>query len=299
MLDALRTNWDGLKDQLITRIDRTYGVFDGGTFKQDRFAEWLVRHRIPWIRLESGRLDLSDETFRQMSRAHPLIAPLRELRHTLSQMRLSQLAVGSDDRNRCLLSPFRARSGRNAPSNTKFIFGPSVWLRRLIRPTPGSALAYVDYSQQEFGIAAALSGDGRMQDAYCSGDPYLAFAKQAGAVPSNATKATHGSVRDLYKIVTLATQYGMQSAALATRIGQSESVAAIYCASIERRTARTGAGRMRRLISRWCGISCTPSSIGASMSDPLPPIARCAISRRKGTGANVFAWRAVTPYGGA
>ena len=27
MLDALRTNWDGLKDQLITRIDRTYGVF--------------------------------------------------------------------------------------------------------------------------------------------------------------------------------------------------------------------------------------------------------------------------------
>ena len=130
-----------------------------------------MRHRIPWIRLESGRLDLSDETFRQMSRAHPLIAPLRELRHTLSQMRLSQLAVGSDDRNRCLLSPFRARSGRNAPSNTKFIFGPSVWLRRLIRPTPGSALAYVDYSQQEFGIAAALSGDGRMQDAYCSGDP--------------------------------------------------------------------------------------------------------------------------------
>ena len=65
-----------------------------------------------------------------------------------------------------------------------------------------------------------------MQDAYCSGDPYLTFAKQAGAVPSDATKATHGSIRDLYKIVTLATQYGMQSEALATRIGQSESVAA-------------------------------------------------------------------------
>jgi hypothetical protein len=31
---------------------------------------------------------------------------------------------------------------------------------------------------------AALSGDTAMQAAYLSGDPYLAFAKQAGA-PSN------------------------------------------------------------------------------------------------------------------
>src|SRR5262245_46554619 len=35
-------------------------------------------------------------------------------------------------------------------------------------------IAYVDWSQQEFGIAAALSGDAAMQAAYQSGDPYLA-----------------------------------------------------------------------------------------------------------------------------
>jgi hypothetical protein len=58
--------------------------------------------------------------------------------------------------NRTLLSAFRARSGRNAPSNSKFIFGPSVWLRGLIKPAPGYALAYVDWQQQEFGIAAAF-----------------------------------------------------------------------------------------------------------------------------------------------
>ena len=34
------------------------------------------------------------------------------------------------------------------------------------------ALAYVDYSQQEFGIAAALSNDKAMQEAYQSGDPH-------------------------------------------------------------------------------------------------------------------------------
>jgi len=225
MLSTLQTNWTPIKDRLIASIDQDYGVFEGSTFKQDRFADYLVRQGIPWPRLESGRLDLENDTFRQMSRTHPAISPLRELRHALSQMRLSELAVGSDDRNRCLLSPFRARTGRNAPSNSKFIFGPSVWLRQLIRPGRGTALAYVDYSQQEFGIAAALSGDGPMQDAYRSGDPYLTFAKQTGAVPADATKVTHGSTRDVYKVVALGVQYGMHSAALALKIGQSESVA--------------------------------------------------------------------------
>ena len=85
--------------------------------------------------------------------------PLRELRTSLSQMRLNDLAVGPDGRNRALLSAFRSRTGRNQPSNSTFIFGPAVWLRGLIKPEPGNALAYIDWSQQEFGIAAALSGD--------------------------------------------------------------------------------------------------------------------------------------------
>ena len=61
-------------------------------------------------------------------------------------------------------------------------------MRGLIKPPPGYGVAYVDWKQQEFGIAAALSRDTAMQAAYQSGDPYLAFAKQAGAVPEHATK---------------------------------------------------------------------------------------------------------------
>jgi hypothetical protein len=64
-----------------------------------------------------------------------------------------------------------------------------------------------------------------MQAAYQSGDPYLAFAKQAGAVPAGATKATHGPQRELFKQCVLAVQYGMQAAALALRIGQPPIVA--------------------------------------------------------------------------
>lgn len=218
-LGKLKKHWWDIQDQLITDIDTDYGVYEGRTFKVDRFAAWLVQNNIPWLRLESGRLDLSDSTFREMARAYPAVAPLRELRAALSGMRLSDLAVGADNRNRTMLSAFRARTGRNQPSNTKFIFGPSVWLRGLIQPSPGCGVAYIDWAQQEFGIAAALSGDPLMMAAYRSGDPYLAFAKQAGAAPSNATKASHKAVRDQFKSTVLAVQYGTGADALALRLG--------------------------------------------------------------------------------
>jgi hypothetical protein len=219
-LELLRRHWSDIQDQLIAEVDRDYGVYGGRTFKEDRFAEWLTRNNIPWPRLDSGRLDLRDKTFRQTARAYPIVAPLRELRYALSQMRLSDLAVGRDGRNRTLLSAFRARTGRNQPSSTKSIFGTSVWLRGLIQPPRGHGIAYIDWAQQEFGIAAALSGDPLMMDAYRSGDPYLAFAKQAGAAPPDATKATHKAIRDQFKSTVLAVQYGMGADALAQRIGQ-------------------------------------------------------------------------------
>jgi len=219
-LELLRQHWSNIQDQLIAEMDRDYGVFEGRTFKASRFAELLTRTNIPWPRLDSGRLDLGDDTFREMARAYPMVAPLHELRSALSQMRLSDLQVGKDGRNRTMLSAFRARTGRNQPSNTKFIFGPSVWLRGLIQPRPGCGIAYIDWAQQEFGIAAALSGDPLMMAAYRSGDPYLAFAKQAGAAPSDATKTSHKAVRDQFKSTVLAVQYGMGADALARRIGQ-------------------------------------------------------------------------------
>jgi DNA polymerase I len=160
-----------------------------------------------------------------MAKARPEISALRELRSVLSELRLNDLAVGRDGCNRTILSAFRSRSGRNQPSNAKFIFGPSVWLRGLIKPPPGYAVAYIDWSQQEFGIAGALSGDTKMMDAYNSGDPYLTFAKQAQAVPADATKKSHPNERELFKQCVLATQYGMQAESLAARIGQPPIVA--------------------------------------------------------------------------
>ena len=196
---ALLNQWNQIQDLLIAEIDQDYGVYEGRTFKASSWEAYLISNEIPWPRLESGRLDLRDDTFRVMARMHQKVAPIRELRSSLSEMRLANLNVGDDSRNRCLLSPFRARTGRNQPSNSKFIFGPSVWLRGLIKPKVGMGLAYIDWSQQEFGIAAALSGDPAMMQAYRSGDPYMAFAIQSEAAPATATKHTHESVREQFK----------------------------------------------------------------------------------------------------
>jgi hypothetical protein len=62
-LELLRRHWDDIQHSLITDVDRDYGVFEGRTFKHDLFVHWLAKSGIPWPRLDSGRLDLSDETW--------------------------------------------------------------------------------------------------------------------------------------------------------------------------------------------------------------------------------------------
>ena len=217
-LSLLRDRWTDIQDRLITEIDREFQVYDERTFKADRFAKYLAAHKIPWPRLESGALALDDDTFKQMTQHYPQLILLRQLRTSLAEMRLSDLAVGPDGRNRALLSPFGSRTGRNQPSNSRFVFGPAVWMRYLIRPEENRGLCYLDWEQQEFGIAAALSEDPAMIEAYQSGDPYLTFAKQAHAVPPLATRITHAAVRELFKTCALGVQYGMEVDSLARRI---------------------------------------------------------------------------------
>lgn len=214
--------WDKIKSELILEVDASYGVYQDGVFKSDLFEKYLSRANIPWPRTVKGKLKLDEDTFKDMSKIHPSLLPLRNLRDCLAKLRLSDLYVGTDGRNRCMLSQFSSITGRNQPSTTKFVFGLSKWLRGLIQPSPGMAIAYIDWSQQEFGIAAALSQDKNMLAAYLSGDPYLAFAKQAGAVPQNATKHSHPNERNQYKQCVLATQYGMGAESLAGRLGTPE-----------------------------------------------------------------------------
>lgn len=225
LLSKTLKGWPNIQHSLITAIDADYGVYQSGSFKSALFCDYLKAHNIRWPRTRTGRLDLADKTFKLMVSRHPQLAQLRLLRKTLAQLRSSNISIGDDNRNRYMLSAFSSRTGRNQPRSSQALFGSAVWMRGFIKPEEGMAIAYIDWSQQEFGIAAALSGDVKMMDAYASGDPYMEFAKQAGAVPSDATKVTHKSERALFKECVLAVQYGMTYRGLALRIGQSESQA--------------------------------------------------------------------------
>jgi hypothetical protein len=218
-LAQLRNHWPEIQGRLITEVDRDYGVYEGTTFKARRWAEYLGRHGIPWPRLDSGKLALDDDTFKEMARIYPAeVGPIRDLRYTLGQLRLNDLAVGPDGRNRVMLSLFGSKTSRNQPSNSKFIFGPAIWLRSLVKPGPGRAVAYVDWSAQELGVAAYLSGDPAMQEAYRSGDPYLFLARQVGAVPAWATKESHAEVREVFKVVSLGVLYGLTAEGAARKL---------------------------------------------------------------------------------
>jgi hypothetical protein len=70
------------------------------------------------------------------------VAPLRELRLSLGEMRLfANLAVGRDGRNRCLLSPFRSKTGRNQPSNAKL--GIDELTRRMTWKQPQTHISHL------------------------------------------------------------------------------------------------------------------------------------------------------------
>jgi hypothetical protein len=223
--DLLAQNAEAIRIDLIRNLGAEYGVFENGHFRLRLFEEYLRKERISWPKLPSGQLELSKDTFSYMALRNPKLENLKVLRSQLGKLQLQSLPLGSDGRNRCLLSPFSSKTSRNQPSSSDFVFCRARWIRRMVQPRPGRALLYIDYEQQEFGIAAALSGDISMKAAYQSGDPYLSFAIQAGAAPKDATRMTHEKIRNVFKQCALAMLYGMGPVSLAHRTGQSPSAA--------------------------------------------------------------------------
>jgi DNA polymerase I-like protein with 3'-5' exonuclease and polymerase domains len=145
------------------------------------------------------------------------------------------LAIGTDGRNRTALWGYGTKTGRNAPSNSRYIFGPAKWVRFLISPPPGRVLVYRDFMQQEVRIAAVKSGDGNLLEACESGDVYIGIATQLGFYNDGMSKAEHDAIRIMFKVVVLGIQYGMAHRALALRTGRSLYEAAEILARLKAR----------------------------------------------------------------
>jgi DNA polymerase I len=187
----IEEHFPAIVPDLMDAANRHYGreIFVGKTLRptptykliaeRDRAMERPVQYPVD---RKTGKRSLAKDPLKELAQRDNYFETLRELNKTLAHMKQANLIVGSDNRNRTWQQPFKSKTGRNQPSNSKHIMGFPKPYRCLIQPPPGYALCVVDYASQEFGIAAALSGDATMQADYQKEDPYLGFARAAFGV---------------------------------------------------------------------------------------------------------------------
>jgi DNA polymerase I-like protein with 3'-5' exonuclease and polymerase domains len=214
-----------LRQELIIETPSASQFYVGNQrFSQALFLGWTEEQGIGWPLTSHGSPDLERDTLKRITSLEPRIAPLAALRSKLAQLEAVNLPIRSDGRIRVNFRPFGTRTGRNAPHAREYPLLQAKWLRGLVCAPPGRALAQLDYQAQEVYIAGKLSEDRRLLEDLET-DPYLGLAMRAGFAPAGATKKTHGSVREIFKIALLGSIYGMKEQSLAKRLGIDEMTA--------------------------------------------------------------------------
>lgn len=200
---------------------------------QKNLKEFIRDNNPNWPTTDKGAISLSKDSFKkykdykynyppgdfyaQYSRYLSFNTSLNGIRKKASFTAKDQTifdSIGSDERCRPYAPPFNSQTSRTYPQATAFIPAKAAWMRSLIRPKPGNVCFSLDYASQEFLIAAIESLDENMYEAYVSGDPYIWLAIKSGSAPQGATKKTHPEIREVFKTLTLAINYGMGAKSL-------------------------------------------------------------------------------------
>ena len=198
-------------------------------FDTDAFVDWLEGLGIELERYrKTGNPILNRKTLEEYKDMYEEVAPAISLRNALSDLHANKLVVGPDGRNRAWLAPFGSITGRCQPSNSEYVFGLSRFYRNLILAPPGRAVIYLDFSQQEFLIAAVLSQDDEMFRAYMRGDTYIGIGEAWGLITPDMTAEEVAAIRKLIKAAVLGIQYQMGASKLAKYIKRPRWQAAQY-----------------------------------------------------------------------
>jgi hypothetical protein len=207
--------------ELLRQFDPSYGSDDPiytpeGEWSYERFERWLIRTGVvAWPRLDSGRLNIDSDAFRLMYHV-PGIEALHALRDSLGFIVKARLPIDRDGRNRPSLFPFGTATGRNA--HAKSPYNAHAGMRGFMMFPRDAIGAYLDWRTQEIGVAAALSGDTALMDAYRTGDVYHALAFVLGFTddPDPVSWKKHDpAMRNRMKALQLAISYGMGVPSLA------------------------------------------------------------------------------------
>jgi len=185
-LSFYRREKDGCADFKGTWVQK-YGLFKEYIDSKPEYVDWPLT--------KSGRLsrdnndlkmfdgDSNISTYRQVRKALKGLESFDPHSKTAKENGIVMDSVDTDDnRLRILFGVFGTMTGRNAPKARRFPFAMGAWSRSLLKALEGWTIGAIDYASQEFMVAAVLSSDPQMVEAYKSGDPYLYFAVAAGAV---------------------------------------------------------------------------------------------------------------------
>jgi DNA polymerase-1 len=217
--------------ELLRQFDPSYGSDDPiytpeGEWSYERFERWLIRTGVvAWPRLDSGRLNIDSDAFRLMYHV-PGIEGLHALRDSLGFIVKARLPIGRDGRNRPSLFPFGTATGRNA--HAKSPYNAHAGMRGFMMFPRDAIGAYLDWRTQEIGVAAALSGDTALMDAYRTGDVYHALAFVLGFTDDPdpvSWKKTDPAMRNRMKALQLAISYGMGVPSLARGLDRHPLIA--------------------------------------------------------------------------
>jgi len=156
----------------------------------------------------------------------PGIEGLHALRDSLGVITRARIPIGRDGRNRPSLFPFGAATGRNAHS--KSIYNAHAGMRSFMVFQADTIGCYLDWKTQEVAVAAALSGDEGLRDAYLAGDIYYDLARICGLTNDpdrKHWKDQNPEVRSRMKALQLAIGYGMGVPSLAKGLDRHPLVA--------------------------------------------------------------------------
>jgi DNA polymerase-1 len=187
-----REAWHELLEWIITHNQSEFPVFAGQTTKQkELFEKWLTGLGIPVPRTAAGRVSIALNVLARLAAEHEELRSFEEGRRILGQLHDLLLPIFADDRLRAWFAPFWTITSRAAPPTNGYIYNLPAWMRAMMSPPKGCALAYLDYEAMEFGLSGWRSGCPNMRVFYAAGDPYINTGIAFGGMPAGATKATH------------------------------------------------------------------------------------------------------------
>jgi len=226
-----------LRSAYIEKHADRFDVYERGHFNFDKYASFIAREGLlgVWPRTPKGHLARGGRALENFSESYPIVGEFLLFSATIDMLegvgssfneageieededKAEGLRINADGRNHAAMFPFSAKTSRNAPRGRAFLFTNPVWMRYLIRPEKGRAIAFIDWIAQELRIAAALSGDPALLALCTRADPYMELGITLSLAPPGATKKSHKAIRKIAKVLTLAMLYGAKARMVAAK----------------------------------------------------------------------------------